>query len=324
MLNRFTEEAGDPVLLFPYSSLKYRLLISLPLCVFYTIIYHYKEWVFYIEWLLVLPLLYYIIIDVIALIISWGVNFFFLDSNDGKTSIFTWIVASTYKMSRAAIAVICVTVMVNLDFGVTYADMIYHSSIPVMNVTTLLLALLIIDIGLTSYFMNKNTGGDINEVRTKNFENTLEELKKINVIGKKKIETFQDLYCEIIKKYKSNHLCYDCECIEDEEDYSSLVSSYISITEPKLTLENLESKVNWDKNRAFIKFKINGKKFQWKFKQSDDWINDKFHFKIAKFINENLSGNGVIVTFPSEDQCLEVLCLPPDVAEILTRNHFAM
>ena len=110
---------------------------------------------------------------------------------------------------------------------------------------------------------------------------------------------------------------FDCECIENDQDYASLLEHVISGTEYKNKIKEIHSEYDYDKSRATITCFVNGESFSAEWEQNSDWVSDSFFEFIDKILNDNFRDKLIIL--PAQDQCAETFIIDNESGEVLSK-----
>lgn len=123
---------------------------------------------------------------------------------------------------------------------------------------------------------------------------------------------------KLLRKHLEKRIChFDCECIENDDDYKYIMEDILSITQDKLFVQNINSKFDHELETCKISFKFNDKKITWDFQQLNDWISDDFLKYLSEFISENTDCE--FLMFPADDQCAEIIFIPKPSARLLVK-----
>ncbi|NRB38651.1 MAG: sel1 repeat family protein [Pseudomonadales bacterium] len=91
------------------------------------------------------------------------------------------------------------------------------------------------------------------------------------------LSDFFDIFSEY---FESCYLSFDGECIEDENAYAGLLSTFTSITDGHLKIENITSAYDESSQIEKIQFDMNDKRIEWRCSHDSDWVSDEFIEKV--------------------------------------------
>lgn len=70
-----------------------------------------------------------------------------------------------------------------------------------------------------------------------------------------------------------------------------------------MNFENIKSDVDFDEEKAFVSFELNGNKYYYDLKVNDDWVDDELFTQISNLIEEYKT-NGRLTYFSTGGQDL--------------------
>ncbi len=118
-------------------------------------------------------------------------------------------------------------------------------------------------------------------------------------------------------------LSFDTECVEEENIYTEVITRFIDITRGDLPLRNIDSKVDFEEETAYISFKYENDTTHWEVNFDDDWFDVSIFEKLAKLVvNREKS-----FIFFNDGQNLTILyCTSPVFKKLneLTNNQFKL
>ncbi|KIL38772.1 hypothetical protein SD70_24075 [Gordoniibacillus kamchatkensis] len=75
---------------------------------------------------------------------------------------------------------------------------------------------------------------------------------------------------------------FDTECIFDEDAYTRLLRNMVELSKGKFALRGIESKVDFEREEAFVSFVHEGEAHRWTVAFEDDWVDFDLLRKLGK------------------------------------------
>ncbi len=267
------------------------------------------------RWLVYIGFSFLFLFDLFFLLIAF-VGSIFTD-NDEK-SLGHWLVDKVIESMMLCTSAITIGLSYSIGHGL---DLLDFSASGYPWLSGLLLALIGFSVLTMIPFVRYSLSGRVSEEgREKNFLNFVDAAKNKLNIDLSNIADSYEVRPFIQEKYRDNFLTFDCECISEDEDYQNFVHQYCSITDGALVATDVESKIDWDSEEAYVSANINGKRLSLEFDQDSDWFSDDFHKEMKK-LSIKLT-NGEFLLFPTEDQCAEIIFLNKKEADVFKKYGY--
>jgi len=109
-------------------------------------------------------------------------------------------------------------------------------------------------------------------------------------------------------------LTFDCECIENPEDYAGLFIHFVTHADLNDKVSEIRSSYNYDNEQASLSCIIDGKKHSKTWKQSSDWVTEEYFEFVNQLFGKYFKIN--FVSLPAVDQCLELIILDTENSKI--------
>ena len=81
-------------------------------------------------------------------------------------------------------------------------------------------------------------------------------------------------------------LSFDTECVEDENIYSDVITQFLRLAKMENHISELDSKVNFDTETAYITFLFEGKRYKWTISIDNDWFDVSVLERMASVIEK--------------------------------------
>jgi len=99
-------------------------------------------------------------------------------------------------------------------------------------------------------------------------------------------------------KYISNDIYYlDTECIAGNGSYKEIFENLMRISKNTLQVKNIEDKVDFDKNEAWIKFKLGKNTIKLNLEIDNDWMDPNFFNKLFKSVNDSSNAKNFYILY---------------------------
>ena len=128
--------------------------------------------------------------------------------------------------------------------------------------------------------------------------------------------TIPDVTNYFFENFKDRILSIDGECIEDDDAYSCLLVDFLNITRGDVVAENVSSE--FEDDVEVLTFSVNGDAHSWQLSHDDDYIDDRFLFKLFELVKLNSEGQMIIDRM---DDFVTVIYVPKPVAQILLEHY---
>jgi len=110
----------------------------------------------------------------------------------------------------------------------------------------------------------------------------------------------------LLREHSAAHIfTFDCECIEDSDDYASLLMGFIERANLADKITDVESQLHDE--TAVLQCRIGETLIKREWAQKDDWVAAEFSGFIKEVFEENFDLK--FVSLPAEDQCAEFILL---------------
>lgn len=132
-------------------------------------------------------------------------------------------------------------------------------------------------------------------------------LKQKGFVAKELEETIEpEELANILREHSTDKIfTFDCECIEDNDDYAALLMGFIERANLADKITGVESQLR--DNTAVLQCNIGETLIKSEWIQKDDWVAAEFSDFIKKVFEENFDLK--FVSLPAEDQCAEFILL---------------
>jgi hypothetical protein len=74
---------------------------------------------------------------------------------------------------------------------------------------------------------------------------------------------------------------FDTECIENEGDYVAIAERMRDLAGGALPLTAIRDAIDWDENKAWLEFELDGATIHWDLKLEDDWVDPTLFGRFA-------------------------------------------
>lgn len=113
---------------------------------------------------------------------------------------------------------------------------------------------------------------------------------------------------------------FDTECIEDHGDYAAIAKRFRDISSGALPLENIEDFVDVSSGKASVSFLLKGKKYKWKAKINEDWVDPNILAKFAHLLKAADSGKQFTYLDLGGQDCIIGCCTPLQLSNLKTKT----
>ena len=104
----------------------------------------------------------------------------------------------------------------------------------------------------------------------------------------------------------------------NEDDHAALVEEFSNATNERWTIEDCTSFFDEEADGWVVSFKDNGKEKLWRFSQEGDQLNENFFHQL---INYTQSRSGYTITILSNDETIDMVCLPEGLYDKLNNSE---
>ncbi len=112
-------------------------------------------------------------------------------------------------------------------------------------------------------------------------------------------------------------LTFDCECIENDDDYATLLRVLAEHAGADTRISGIASELDYEQKKARLSFTIDGESVQREWKQDSDWVAEPFFELLHEVFPERFASRFVFL--PAQDQCAEIILMQsPDSKDVAT------
>jgi hypothetical protein len=97
---------------------------------------------------------------------------------------------------------------------------------------------------------------------------------------------------------------FDAECIEDQGDYVTVITRFVTLAEGALPLADIRDQVDVEAGEAWVEFSLEGKRIHWDLKVSDDWVDPELYSQIQQLVATRASAKRFFIAGLGQDSLI--------------------